>query len=82
MSRIVLVKSGTTRYGQNISIGPNRLIADEPSDLGGNDEGPNPYELLLAALGVCTGSGRHSWRSPTIVPYIARWFRKSTFARD
>jgi|ERR1041385_6196853 putative redox protein len=50
MSRIVLVNSGTTRYVQNISIGPNRLIADEPSYLGGNDAGPNPYETSVLAL--------------------------------
>jgi uncharacterized OsmC-like protein len=39
---------------RTISIGPHVLQADEPSDWGGNDAGPNPYELLLAALGACT----------------------------
>ena len=54
MPRTVMVNSGNARYAQNISVGPHLLQADEPRDSGGNDVGPNPYELLLSALGACT----------------------------
>ena len=32
----------------------HRLVADEPSDHGGSDEGPNPQELLAASLASCS----------------------------
>jgi putative redox protein len=54
VSRNVVVNSGSSKYAQDIRVGPHLLKADEPLDAGGNDVGPNPYELLLAALGACT----------------------------
>jgi len=54
MTRDVLVDAGPSQYLENISVGPHALVADEPADFGGADAGPNPYELLLAALGTCT----------------------------
>ena len=41
-------------YRQEITAGPHRLLADEPVSAGGTDTGPDPYQLLLAALGACT----------------------------
>ena len=54
MPRRVVVNAGPSGYVQNISVGPHVLLADEPIESGSNDAGPNPYELLLAALGACT----------------------------
>ena len=55
MARTVVVDDGRLRYVQNISVGPHLLQADEPAEADGMDAGPNPYELLLAALGACAG---------------------------
>ena len=38
---------------QEIEIGRHRLRADEPVTAGGEDSGPTPYQILLAALGSC-----------------------------
>jgi len=45
---------GIGRLAQEIIVGRHRLSADEPVAAGGSGTGPNPYDLLLAALGACT----------------------------
>lgn len=45
---------GTTNYATTITTGRHRLDADEGPELGGQDSGPGPYDLLVAALGACT----------------------------
>ena len=39
---------------QQVEIRDHRITADEPSDLGGEDAGPSPQELLAASLASCT----------------------------
>jgi putative redox protein len=52
--RIVTVHGRASGFAQQVTVGPHRLPADEPLSAGGGDTGPNPYDLLLAALGTCT----------------------------
>ncbi|HWF96369.1 MAG TPA: bifunctional alpha/beta hydrolase/OsmC family protein [Xanthobacteraceae bacterium] len=51
---VIVRETGQGRFEQQITAGAHRLLADEPIDVGGTDSGPNPYDLLLAALGACT----------------------------
>ena len=41
-------------YRAKIRMGRHTIVTDEPTALGGQDEGPAPYPLLLASLGACT----------------------------
>ena len=49
---VVSVNGGPEGLSQEILAGRHRLVADEPVEAGGADKGPNPYDLLLAALGA------------------------------
>jgi uncharacterized OsmC-like protein len=50
----VVVREAGGRYSQWIETGGHVLAADESLASGGTDSGPDPYALLLAALGACT----------------------------
>ena len=49
-----IVRGGASGLEQRITIRAHALIADEPVAKGGADAGPDPYDLLCAALGACT----------------------------
>ena len=51
---VVVSETRRSRLQQEVAAGRHRLIADEPIAVGGQDSGPGPYDLLLAALGACT----------------------------
>ena len=62
-----MVRGNAEGFTQDIAVGPHQLTAEELKDMGGDDEGPTPYDLLLAALGSCTSitvtlyAQRKSW---------------------
>ena len=52
---VVLVSErGTGRFTQTVAAGHHQFLMDEPASIGGDDEGPAPYDMLTAALGACT----------------------------
>ncbi len=58
------VQSSDGPYAQAIKARVHEWAAGEPLEVGGTDNGPTPYELLLSALGACT--------SITLEMYAAR----------
>ncbi|MEA2863329.1 MAG: hypothetical protein QOC84_1285, partial [Bradyrhizobium sp.] len=51
---VVVRETRNGKFQQAVTVGPHRLIADEPVAAGGEDTGPGPYDLVLAGLGACT----------------------------
>jgi putative redox protein len=45
-------RAGT--YRQTVKVRDHQLTVDEPADVGGEDAGPSPQELLAASLATCT----------------------------
>lgn len=63
----VHVASAGGRFAQTIQVRHHGVVSDEAADVGGEDRGPNPTELLLGALGACVAmtlnmyAGRKGW---------------------
>ena len=67
-----VVEAGQGKFAQDIYTGRHRLRADEPVSVGGFDTGPNPYDLLLAALGACTAMTLRLYADRKKLPLRAR----------
>jgi putative redox protein len=51
MRPVVVSSVAGDPYAQHVRVGPHEFLIDESV---GGDEGPDPYETLVAALGACT----------------------------
>ena len=51
---ILVSETGVGKFQNTVVAGRNRLLADEPLEVGGMDSGPSPYDYLSIALGACT----------------------------
>ena len=65
-------RTGPTTFTHRLDMRHHHLTVDEPPDLGGDDEGPSPQELLAASLAACTAitmemyAKRKGWELGTI----------------
>jgi putative redox protein len=50
----VLEETGDGKFQIRATVGGASFLVDEPAQVGGMGSGPNPYDLLSAALGSCT----------------------------
>ncbi len=51
---VTVSETGLGKYQVEARVGASALLIDEPVSAGGLGSGPNPYDLLAAALGACT----------------------------
>jgi Predicted redox protein, regulator of disulfide bond formation len=59
--QVVVRLDSQDKYTSDIQASRHGLVADEPEEVGGNDFGASPYELLNASLGSCTAMTLHMY---------------------
>lgn len=85
MTQVTVVgKAEDPNYVQQVTSGTHRFIGDEPTDAGGGDAGPSPFDYLLAALGTCTSitlrmyAERKGWQLGDVTVQLAYSRSKDT----
>jgi putative redox protein len=84
---ILVAETGLGKYQVEARMGDAAILIDEPVAAGGLGTGPNPYELISAAVGACTTmtvrlyANRKNWPL-TRVRTAVRHTRASLETRD
>lgn len=84
---VVVSETGRGRLQVEARTASGTILIDEPASVGGLGSGPNPYDLLSAALGACTAmtlrlyAERKGWPL-TRVQVSIQHHRPSLEARD
>jgi putative redox protein len=50
----IVAETGLGKYQVEARVGDAAFLVDEPIEAGGLGSGPNPYNLISAAVGACT----------------------------
>ena len=85
---VVGIKGRENKFLAHVQAGRHSFLADEPEDVGGEDLGPSPYQLLAAALGACTAmtmrmyADRKGWEIDGIKVYLNHEKRYSDDCAD
>jgi putative redox protein len=53
-TRVTVSETGESPFSVQIDMGAWNMVGDEPVSAGGGGLGPNPFELMTAALAECT----------------------------
>ncbi|TBW28948.1 bifunctional alpha/beta hydrolase/OsmC family protein [Gramella sp. KN1008] len=73
----VMANLGAEGYTTQMIAGKHNFVADEPESMGGNDLGPNPYELVSSGLAACTSmtiqmyARRKKWKVENVETHVS-----------
>jgi len=76
MENTITAHIGRKNYKTDLQDGTHHLVSDEPSELGGEDQGPMASSLLKMALGACTAitlrmyAGRKGWDLQEVIAKV------------
>ncbi len=84
---VVVEETGIGLFQLRVRTGRTSIFADEPVSAGGLNSGPDPFEMVAAALASCTVmtmrlyARRKGWKVPKLSAAV-RHVRPSASARD